>query len=91
MATLTHSRPRLNEPIAVPAKQNGVFPKVFVWRGQRHDIRSVETCHTEVRRDWRGHAEFHRFRVRTNDAAFDLLQDLARDVWVLEQVFPNQM
>ena len=38
---------RLAEPIAVPAKQNGFFPKAFIWRGQRHDVRAVVSCRTE--------------------------------------------
>ena len=78
---------RLAEPIAVPAKQNGFFPKAFVWRGQRHDVRAVVSCRTEVRRDWRGQVERHHFRVRTEQAEFELTQDLGRDVWQVEAVF----
>jgi hypothetical protein len=58
MATMTLSRAQvrsLNEPVVVPAKRFGFFPQVFVWRGQRHDVRAVEACRTEVRDDWRGH------------------------------------
>jgi len=85
MASLTRALPA-KEPIAVPVRQNNFFPKMFVWRGQRHDIRAVEACHTEVRRDWRGQVASHHFRVRTEAASFDLTQDLARDVWFLERV-----
>jgi hypothetical protein len=86
MAALNARSHRVNEPIAVPAKQHGFFPKVFVWRGQRHDVRAVESCRTEVRRNWRGRVEQHHFRVRTESAIFDLTQDPSRDTWQLERV-----
>ncbi|MCC6191609.1 MAG: hypothetical protein IT318_21490 [Anaerolineales bacterium] len=78
---------RLHEPVAVPAKLNGFFPKAFVWRGQRHDVRAVEDCRTEVRRNWKGQAERHRFRVRTEAGVFELTQDLARDTWHVERMW----
>lgn len=78
---------RIHEPIAVPSKRNGYFPKTFIWRGQRHDVRAVESCQTEVRRDWNGRAERHRFRVRTAAAVFELIQDLARDTWHVERMW----
>ena len=84
MAALSSNR--IAEPISVPTKQNGFFPKVFVWRGQRHDVRAVVACRTEVRRDWRGRVERHHFRVRTERAEFELTQDLGRDVWQVESV-----
>lgn len=77
---------RLAEPIAVPVKQNGFFPKAFIWRGQRHDVRAVVSCRTEVRRDWRGRVERHHFRVRTERAEFELTQDLGRDVWHVAEI-----
>ncbi len=86
MAALSARSHRINEPIAVPAKQHGFFPKVFVWRGQRHDVRAVESCRTEVRRNWRGRVEHHHFRVRTEAAIFELTQDPSRDTWQLERV-----
>ncbi len=77
---------RVNEPVSVPAKQHGFFPKMFVWRGQRHDVRAVEECRTEVRRSWQGRVEQHRFRVRTDTTVFELTQDLASDTWQLVRV-----
>jgi hypothetical protein len=77
---------RIHEPIAVPAKQNGYFPRAFVWRGQRHDVHAVEACRTEVRRGWQGLVERHYFRVRTAGAVFELAQDITRDTWHLERV-----
>ena len=70
-----------------PSKQNGFFPKSFVWRGQRHDVRSVESCRTEVRRGWRGAVERHLFKVRTAGGTFELTQDLARDTWHVERMW----
>ena len=83
----TRRERRIHEPIAVPSKRNGYFPKAFVWRGQRHDVRSVESCRTEVRRDWKGRVERHLFRVRTESAIFELTQDLARDAWHVERMW----
>lgn len=87
MATLSRRPRRINEPVLVPATQHGLFPKAFVWRGQRHDVRAVEACRTEVRRSWQGEVERHTFRVRTEGAVFELTQDLARDTWQLERVW----
>lgn len=81
---------RVNEPIAVSAKQHGFFPKVFVWRGKRHDVRSIESCRTEVRRDWLGKAERHHFRVRTESGIFELTQDLRRDTWLVERIWSSE-
>ena len=77
----------LNEPVLVPSKRYGFFPQVFVWRGQRHDVRAVELCRTVVRRDWHGRVECHRFRVRTENAVFDLMQDPTQDTWKLERIW----
>lgn len=78
---------RMREPVVIAAKVNGFFPKAFVWRGQRHDVRAVESCRTEVRRGWQGQVESHHFRVRTEGAVFDLTQDLSCDAWHLEGVW----
>ena len=85
MARLTPRR--VSEPVAVPAKQHGFFPKAFVWRGRRHDVRAVEDCRTEVRPGWQGQVKRHHFRVRTEAAVFELIQDLARDTWLLERMW----
>jgi len=77
----------LNEPVVVPSKRYGFFPQVFVWRGRRHDVCAVEACRTEVRRDWRGRVECHRFRVRTDSAVFELIQDPSHDTWKLEKIW----
>ena len=81
---------RIDEPVAVPTLRHGFFPAAFVWRGRRHAISAVEDCRTEVRRDWRGAAERHHFRVRAEGAVYELTQDLARDLWQLERMWePN--
>ena len=90
MATmiLTRANAReLHEPVVVPSKRFGFFPQVFVWRGQRHDVRAVESCRTEVRHDWRGRVERHLFRVRTANAVFELTQDPAKDTWKVEKMW----
>ncbi len=87
MATVKRRASAIHEPIAVSAKRNGFFPAAFVWRGQRHDVNAVEACHTEVRHDQRGRASRHHFRVRTASALFELIQDLARDTWLVERMW----
>lgn len=90
MAAITSTQTRarnLNEPVVVPAKRFGFFPAMFVWRGQRHDVQAVESCRTEVRQDWRGLVERHRFRVRTANGVFELTQDPARDSWKVEKMW----
>ena len=87
----TFMRPRkISEPILVPAKLHGLFPKAFVWRGQRHDVRSVEACRTEVKRGWPGDVQRHYFTVRTEAATYELAQDLACDTWQLERVWGGE-
>jgi hypothetical protein len=78
---------RIGEPVAVPSVHNGFFPRVFVWRGRRHDVRHVESCRTEVRQGWRGRVERHHFRVWSEGAVYELTQDLGRDTWQLERVW----
>ena len=81
-------RPRkISEPILVPVKLNGLFPKTFVWRGQRHAVRAVESCRTEVRRGWPGNVARHFFTVRSEGAVYELTQDVARDTWELERMW----
>ena len=75
---------RLAEPVQVADKRDGFFPRVFVWRGRRHDVRAVVACRTENRR---GQVRRHLFRVRTDRALFELAQDVARDQWRLEQMW----
>jgi hypothetical protein len=90
MAAMNTHAPRtrlLNEPVVVQSKRFGFFPQVFVWRGRRLDVSAVEACETEVRRDWQGRVERHRFRVRTEGAVFELAQDPARDTWKLERMW----
>ncbi len=78
---------RIHEPVAVPVKQHNFLPKAFVWRGKRHDVHVVESCRTEVRRDWNGQVCRHHFRVRSAESVYELSQDLVRDVWQLEQMW----
>jgi hypothetical protein len=75
---------RLREPVEMAATRDGFFPRVFLWRGRRHDVRAVESCRTEQRR---GLARRHVFRVRTDRAVFELAQDLAHDAWRVEQMW----
>ena len=77
---------RINEPIAVTAKDHGYFPRAFVWRGRRHTVQAVEQCWTVARKHWLGRIEQHCFRVRTAEATFEISQDLGRDTWQLDRL-----
>lgn len=77
---------KINEPISITAHDHGYFPKSFLWRGQRHQINSIEKCWTVSRRDWLGRVEKHCFKVRTAEAMFVVYHDLARNAWYLERV-----
>lgn len=71
------------EPVQIMDTQNGFFPRAFVWRGRRHDVRAVVACRTQARqgRIWR-----HLFRVHTDRAVFELAQDVRQDRWQLKQL-----
>lgn len=78
---------RVREPIQMAAKQFGFFPRAFLWRGRRHDVRAVESCWTE---NAHGRVLRHCFRVRTDRAVLELAQDIARDAWRVEQVLSRE-
>ena len=89
MTTTIPRQHRVREPIVVAATQHDFFPRIFVWRGQRHDVQSVEACRTEVRRGWRGEAARHIFTVRARGALFQLSQDVSRGTWELDSIQPS--
>ena len=86
MAAITYPPCPVNEPVTIAATQYGVFPQIFCWRGKRHYIRAIEACRTEVRRDRHGQLARHCFRVRTETATFELVQDVQRDTWQVTQI-----
>lgn len=74
----------VREPVQMAAVRNGFFPSVFIWRGDRHNVRAVEACRTEQSG---GRARRHVFRVRTDRAVLELAQDLARGQWRVQHVW----
>lgn len=75
MAPLTR-----HEPIIMLSTQNGYFPHVFMWRGQRLAVQAVVACHTRRRR----HSEQHIFQVRTDVGNLVLAQDVRRNRWQVQ-------
>jgi len=74
------------EPIEMQERQHGYFPKVFMWRGQRYDVRAVERCWTISRRVWGNRVERHCFRVRCREGAFELYQDTRHNTWHINSI-----
>jgi hypothetical protein len=75
-----------NEPIEIQKKRFGYFPQIFLWRGQRYDVRAVERCWTISRGRLRQRIQRLCFRVRCAEGTFDLYQDLGGNTWHLERV-----
>ncbi len=75
-----------NEPIEVQKKRFGYFPQIFLWRGHRYHVHSVERCWTVTRGRLRRRVKRLCFRVRCAEGTFDLYQDLVGNTWHLERV-----
>ena len=75
----------INEKVQVTQLRNGAFPARFVWRGYEHEVRRVEACWTERRRDWFGAIQRHGYRVWVGEQVYDLYQDIDSQQWVLER------
>ena len=74
----------VRESITMWNKRDGIFPRTFVWRGNRVEVSAVEACRTEHRQ---GRARRHIFRVRTDRGTFELAQEIGRDAWHVEQMW----
>ena len=78
-------RRRRSESIEMRKRRHGYFPKVFVWRGRRYDVRAVERCWTVSRRGRDGHrVERHCFRVRCNEGTYEVYQDVRHNTWHIQ-------
>jgi hypothetical protein len=69
------------EAVRVERKRFGFSPEVFVWRGQRYDVRRVERCWTESRGAGPRRVERRYFRVRCDRGTFKLCHDLVANIW----------
>ena len=75
-----------NEYIEMRERRFNYFPQAFMWHGQTYRVQSVERCWTKVG----GRAQDRRaqrlcFRVRCQEAKFDIYQDLLANTWHLEK------
>lgn len=70
-----------DEPVRLERRRYGFLPEVFVWRGQRHDIRQIESIWTVAQGGGAGRRERRYFRVRCDGGTFDLYHDLLANTW----------
>ena len=78
-------RRRGGEAIDMRARRHGYFPKTFVWRGHKYNVRAVERCWTVSRRGRGGRVEQHRFRVRCREGTFEVYQDVRHNTWHMQR------
>lgn len=76
--SLTQQRARASQAVEVQEKRFGYFPHVFRWRGTRYQVDAVERCWNATR-----DAPHLCFRVRCNQAVFELYQNLRDNTWRL--------
>jgi hypothetical protein len=64
-------------------------PSEFLWRGRRHEVRSIERCHTDRRASALGSLEHRTYRLRTTGGLrCTLTQDVSSNRWQMEGVHP---
>lgn len=78
-------RRRGPEPIEMRERRHRYFPKVFVWRGKRYEVRAVERCWTISRRGRGNEVQRHCFRVRCPEGTFEVFQDVRHNTWHLQR------
>jgi len=70
-----------NEAVAVEHKLFGFLPQVFVWRGDRYDVRRVERCWTVARGSGPNRLERRYFRLHCDRGVFEIYHDLVANAW----------
>lgn len=74
-----------DEAVEMVQRRYQYFPRVFRWRGQRHEVEAIQRCWTVSRRGWRGRVERHFFHVRCASGDFELYQDVRTGMWHLRR------
>ena len=74
-----------DEAVEMAQRRYRYFPRIFYWRGHRHEVEAVEGSWTVARAGWRGRVERHFFRVRCAQGDFELYQDLRAGTWHLRR------
>ena len=72
---------RVDEPVRLEAKRYAFLPEVFVWRGQRYQVRYVDRCWTVAQGVGICRVERRYFRVRCDGGTFEIYHDLRADTW----------
>jgi len=74
-----------DEAVEMVQRRFCYFPRVFYWRGHRHEVEAVEGSWTVVRPGWRRRVERHFFRVRCVQGDFELYQEIRAGTWHLRR------
>lgn len=72
-----------DEAIEMAQRRFAYLPRVFLWRGRRYEVESVERC-WEVRSGRRRPARRF-FRVQAAGGVFELYRDLEAGTWHLRR------
>ena len=72
-----------DEAVLVERKRFGFSPEVFVWRGNRFEVRRVERWWTHSRRHAGQQLKRRYYRVHCDAGIFELYQDLVANSWHL--------
>lgn len=86
----TTRRSRRVEAIDMRSKRFGYFPRLFVWRGHRYNVQTVERCWTTSKRKWGNRVQHHHFRVRCSEGMFELFQNLTHNTWHMARFEPSR-
>lgn len=71
----------IDEPVQLECRRYGYLPEVFFWRGQRHNIRRIESIWTVAQGGGASRLERRYFRVRCDGGTFELYHDLLANTW----------
>jgi len=74
-----------DEAVDMAQRRFCYFPRVFYWRGHRHEVEGVEGAWTVSRPGWRSRVERHFFRVRCAQGDFELYQECRAGTWHLRR------
>lgn len=79
---------RIDESIALLEKRYNYQPHVFLWRGERHAVATIERRWAATRRLWR-RVDHMYWRVRCQDGTlYDIYQNLTANTWHLAAIRP---
>ena len=74
-----------DEPVELIELRLRYFPRLFRWRGQRHEVETIDRCWVVSRPGWRERVERRFFLVQCSGGTFELYQDLQSGIWHLRR------